>query len=268
VTRSRPTRIAHLLFVSLAVPAGAAAQEDGELARQVFIQAFGAAPAVSGSTVSAGGSPAAIAAIEAGRSAVASPADNRLRAEFTDRLSTFIESEGGENIMETLFVVVKESVSELDEEKKYWLDRLSEQNTMSERLSEYMKELSDAGQELSRIQRAGQASTATVPVTVRTFDPVWLDTLRGPPTGMRATVCDPCLATRETSLNAEQIQREQESVLGILRHLQGALEDTSVGRAEIERRSDEVIGMLVEILRNVDEERDEAIRRARLDATS
>jgi hypothetical protein len=268
MTRSRPTRIAHLLFVSLAVPAGAAAQEDGQLARQVFVQAFGAAPALPGSTVIAGESPAAVAAIEAGRSAVASPADNRLRAEFTDRLSTFIESEGGENIMETLFVVVKESVSELDEEKKYWLDRLSEQNTMSERLSEYMKELSDAGQELSRIQRADQAATATVPVTARIFDPVWLDTLRGPPTGMRATVCDPCLATRETTLNAEQIQREQESVLGILRHLQGALKETRTGLAEIERRSDEVVGMLADVLRNVDEKRDGEIERARLNTTS
>ena len=140
----------------------------------------------------------------------------------------------------------------MSEEKKYWLDRLSEENAMSERLSEYMKELSEAGQELGRIERAGQVSTvATVPVTVRTFDPVWLDTLDEPPAERPATVCDPCLATRQTTLNAEQIQREQETVLGILRRLEAALEATRTGQAEIELRSGQVIGMLAEVLRTV-----------------
>jgi hypothetical protein len=260
---SRPTRIVYLLLVSLAVPVGAAAQEDGDLVGQVFLQAFGAAPASSGSTLEVGGSPAAVAAIEAGRSAVASPADKELQAEFTERVSRLIESEGGENILETLFLVVKESVSEMSEEKKYWLDRLSEQNRMSERLSEYMTELSDAGQELSRIERAGRVSTAAaVAVTVRTFDPVWLDTLGEPPAGRRATICNPCLATRETTLNAEQIQREQESVFGVQRRLQAALEETRMRQAEVERRSGEVVGMLADVLRKVDEERDGVIERA------
>lgn len=263
MTMGRPARIGSLLL-SLVLPSGLLAQVDDEIARQAFIQAFGAPPAgsLSKSNMVAGGSPTAVAAIEAGRRAVAAPADNRLQAELTDRLSTLIESEGGENILATLFLVVKESVFEMSEEKKYWLDRLSEQNAMSERLSEYMKELSEAGQELGRIEQAGRVSTvATVLVTVRTFDPVWLDTLGEPPGVRPATVCDPCLATRETTLNAEQIQREQEAVLGILRRLETAMEATRTGQAGIERRSGQAVDMLAEVLKDVVEGRDDRIGR-------
>lgn len=114
----------------------------------------------------------------------------------------------------------------MSEEKKYWLERLSELNTMSERLLEYMKELSDAGQELSRIEGGGRGSTvATVPVTVRT--------------------------PRTDSCSRWSQQR-----------LQTAQEETRTGQAEIERRSGEVVGMLAEVLRIVNAERDGAIGRA------
>lgn len=259
---NRPFPMVLSLLAGMALPAGGAAQEDGGLARQAFVQAFGMAPADSGATEDGAGSPLAIAAIEAGKSAVSSPSDPGLRAEFVDRLGAVVDSQQDENILETLVVIVKETVSETSEEKKYWLNRLSEQNAMAERLSRYMKELSEAGRELGGMKRGTRdPAAATVPILVLTFDPVWLDALGEPAAPGRANLCDPCLATREATLNAEQIQREQESVLGVQRRLRTALEETAARQAEVERRADEVVGMMAEALRAVDEGRDGGVRR-------
>lgn len=259
-----------MLLAVLTLPAVSAGQGDPELVDEVFVQAFGTAPAgISyalriGSATAVERSPALDAAVAAGRNAVASPSDPTLQIEFANRLGSLIGSESGGNILEILYVALRESVSEMNEDKKYWTKRLSEQNEMSEQVSAYLQELSRAGQELGRGERRRgdrARAAATVPVTVRTFDPVWLDTLDQPPAGRRATVCDPCMATREATLNAEQIQREQESTLGVQRRLQAALEDTKAREGEIERRSAEAVTVLAEVMKAVDEEGNGAIRR-------
>lgn len=269
VNRSAVTAL--MLLAVLTFPAVSAGQGDPELVDQVFVQAFGTAPAgISdalriGSATAVERSPVLDAAVAAGRNAVASPSDPALQTELANRLGSLIGSESGGNILEILYVALRESVSQMNEDKKYWLKRLSEQNEMSEQISAYLQELSRAGRALGRAEgRPGERATgaATVPVTVRTFDPVWLDTLGEPPAGRRATVCDPCLATHEATLNAEQIQREQESILGIQRRLQAALEATKAREGEIERRSAEAVAMLAEVMKAVDEEGNGAIRRA------
>ena len=73
-------------------------------------------------------------------------------------------------------------------------------------------------------------------------------------------MCDPCLATRAATLNAEQIQREQESILGVQRRLRTALEETSARQAELERREAEVVAMMAEVLGAVDEEHQGRLR--------
>ena len=265
---NRPALTALMLFALLALPAVGAGQEEPELVDQLvdqaFVQAFGTAPAgISnarriGSATAVERSPRFEAAVAVGRSAVASPSDSALLTEFADRLGSLIGSDNGDNVLEILYLVLRESVSETSEAKKYWLKRLSEQNEMSEQVSAYLQELSRAGQELG--DRATAA--ATVPITARIFDPVWLDTLVKPPAGKRATVCDPCMATREATLNAEQIQREQESMLGVQRRLLAGLEETRAREGEIERRTAGVVGMLAEVLRKVDQETGGPIRRA------
>lgn len=253
-----------VLLGCLTLPAIGAAQEQDEMVRRAFLVAFGTAPAASQSMES-GRSPEADAAIAAGRSAVASPTNRALRAEFADRLGALVDSQGNGNIIEVLLWVIKESVSEMNEDKRYWLSKLAEQNEMSAELSEYLKELSEASQKLGAPERmpAPEAPiSTTVPVTVRTFDPVWLEALSEPSVVGRATICDPCLMTRATTLNAEQVQREQESTLGLQRRLQSARKATEARRIEIERRSDEVVRMMAEVLRVVDDEREGRIDRA------
>jgi hypothetical protein len=247
--------IALTLFFGLALPAIGWAQEEDEVVRQAFVQAFGTSPAVSPS-VSPVPSPETGPAIAAGRSAVASPSDRALQTEFADRLGPAIGSSGSVNIIELLFAVFKESLVEMQEDKKYWLSKLAAMNQMGEEISDYLEELADASRELSEIERGttGQArSTRTVPITVRTFDPVWLESLAEPSDKDQSIVCDPCLTTREASLNAEQIQREQESVLGVQRRLQASLQAAKARQAEIEFRTDAVVQMLVEVLKTIDE---------------
>ena len=97
--------------------------------------------------------------------------------------------------------------------------------------------------------------SATVPVTVRIFDPVWVDGLREP-TGERAILCDPCLTTRAATLNAEQVQREQETVLGLQRRLDSARQATEARSMELDRQVTEVVRMLAEVLKAVVERDD------------
>lgn len=241
-------------FLGLALPAVGQAQEEDEVVRQAFVQAFGKSPADSRSTALVP-SPEIDAAITAGRSAVAAPSDRALQAEFTDRLGSVIASHGRNNLLELLFIVFRESIAELQEDKKYYLEKLAQMNRMGEALSDYLEELADASRKLGGMERgtSGRPSR-TVPIAVRTFDPVWVESLAGTSSDDQSIVCDPCLTTREATLNAEQIQREQESVLGVQRRLQAALQEAEMRRAELELRTDAVVRMLAEVLQAIDRE--------------
>lgn len=247
-------------FLGLALPAVGQAQEEDGVVRQAFVQAFGKSPAVSPSSALVP-SPETDAAITAGRSAVAAPSDRGLQAEFTERLGPVIDSHGTTNIHEMLFLVFKESIAEMQEDKKYYLEKLARMNQMDEALSEYLEELADASRRLGGMERGttGRASR-TVPIEVRTFDPVWVESLARDSGDDRSIVCEPCLTTREATLNAEQVQREQESVLGVQRQVETALQEAEARQAELELRTDAVGRMLAEVLQMIDREREGATR--------
>jgi hypothetical protein len=67
-------------------------------------------------------------------------------AEYMNRIEA--EQPNG-NIMEVLFLVFKESIQETNEDKKYFLKKLSMFNDMAEELSGYLEYLTDMSQELS-----------------------------------------------------------------------------------------------------------------------
>lgn len=250
------------LMGCLVLPVVGAAQDEDEIARQAFRHAFGSAPVASRS-VEPGPSAEAEAAVAAGRSAVASPGDPRLQALFADRLGAVVDTQGSGNIMEILMWVVKQSISEMSEDKEYWLSKLARQNHMNEALTDYLGELSEASRELGTREpdgaRGPSRTSATVPVTVRIFDPVWVDGL-SEPTGERPILCDPCLTTRAATLNAEQVQREQETVLGLQRRLESARLITEARSMELDRQATEVVRMMAEVLKTV-AERDDRLER-------
>lgn len=244
------------LCLALAFPAIALAQVEDEVVRRAFIEAYGMSPSVPPSAALLP-SPETAAAIAAGRRAVAAPTDRALQAEFTERLVPVIDLPGSSNIHEILFVVFKESTSDMQEDKKSYLEKLARMNKMGEALSEYLGELADASRQLGEMERGTTGrSTRTVPIMVRTFDPVWVESLARASGDDRSILCDPCLTTREATLNAEQVQREQESVLGLQRRLEAYLQETEARHAELESRTDAVIRMLAQVLQTVDRERE------------
>jgi len=252
--------IALTCLLGLALPAVGRSQEENEIVRQAFVQAYGKSPALSPSSALVP-SPEIDAAIMAGRRAVAAPSNRALQAEFTDRLDSVIASHGSSNILEVLFIVFKESVSETQENKKYFLEKLAQMNRMNEALSDYLDELADASRKLGGMERGTSGRpTRTVWITVRTFDPVWVESLTGAFGADRSIVCDPCLTTREATLNTEQIQREQESVLGVQRRLEVALQEAEVRHAELELSTDAVVRMLAEVLQTIDREQEGKVR--------
>lgn len=252
------------LMGCLVLPVVGAAQDEDEIARQAFRMAFGSDP-VASQPMDPGRSPGVEAAVAAGRSVVASPGDPRLQAVFVDRLGALDEGAASGNILEILFWVVKESLSEMSEDKKYWLSKLARQNRMNEALTDYLGELSEASRELGAREpdgaRGPSRMSATVPVAIRIFDPVWVDGL-SEPTGRRAILCDPCLTTRAATLNAEQVQREQETVLGLQRRLESARLITEARSMELDRQATEVVRMLAEVLKTVAEREDRLERLA------
>jgi len=61
----------------------------------------------------------------------------------------FNYTEGKVNIHEILFLVFKESIEETNEDKKYFLAKMKDFNTMGENLSDYLRELTEASTALT-----------------------------------------------------------------------------------------------------------------------
>ncbi|MCK5689604.1 hypothetical protein KAI87_10065 [Myxococcota bacterium] len=80
------------------------------------------------------------------------------------------------NVMEALFLVFKDSIKGTNEDKKYFLMKLQDYNTMAEQLSEYLQEMVGYSQQLSE---AGEGQKypdkVHIPVEVKTFDTTTLN---------------------------------------------------------------------------------------------
>jgi hypothetical protein len=58
------------------------------------------------------------------------------------------DSMPGNNIMEILFIIMRESIKETNENKKYFLMKLGMYKKIAQALAEYLQDLHDASQEL------------------------------------------------------------------------------------------------------------------------
>jgi len=74
---------------------------------------------------------------------------------------------GGGNMMEVFFSVVRESIKDINEDNKYYLERLGQFNKVAKMLSIHLSELVGASQQLSAMEKD------RIDVEVNTFD--WLD---------------------------------------------------------------------------------------------
>lgn len=72
------------------------------------------------------------------------------------------------NIMEVLFLVFRESIEEVNEDKKYFLTRLEMYNKMGEALSKYLKCLREASQELEKkVKRESDSENGKITVELK-----------------------------------------------------------------------------------------------------
>ena len=96
-------------------------------------------------------------------------------AAFTKQV--FAYTEGKVNIHEILFLVFKESIQETNEDKKYFLQKMKDFNSMGEDLSDYLREMVDASTSLSE-QGEGKKypEKERVNIDVKEFDLSTLNT--------------------------------------------------------------------------------------------
>lgn len=98
------------------------------------------------------------------------------QGEFVKRLKALVAAFPYGNVMEVLFLVFRESIKETNEDKKYFLKKLQDYNTMAEELSEYLSHLVDESQRLSAASAGAKyPEKVTIGIEVRKFDLSTLD---------------------------------------------------------------------------------------------
>lgn len=112
---------------------------------------------------------------------------NNLR-DATSKWRAYLNTGSSGNAMEVLFVVLREAIVDMNEDKKYYLQKIAEANKALAALSAYLTELTKASQELAQKEREKEVRPVTVAITagrpvVRRSPPTKLDA-----NGVRAEV--------------------------------------------------------------------------------
>jgi hypothetical protein len=149
--------------------------------------------------------------VKAGKLAVQNPTNATYEQAFARRLNALLKSTGDQNIDAMLFLVVKESIKDQNENKKYWLNRLAEMNKIAEAQADYLKYLQNKARQLEEKARAKQdddedadkRGPEKVRADLKVFDLEADD--QGAIPG-----CDsvPCVTARARLLNKDQINAE------------------------------------------------------------
>jgi hypothetical protein len=152
---------------------------DAEIGEKVFV-AHGYPNPYNANTTEAlheqiRGSASFKAAVSALSEQVANPTHAN-GAEFLSRMTALAAEFSHGNIMELLFTVFRESIQATNEDKKYFLMKLQEFNTMAEKISEYLSQLVEYSEDLS-VKSEGQKYPEKVHIHVecKTFDLSTLD---------------------------------------------------------------------------------------------
>jgi hypothetical protein len=97
-------------------------------------------------------------------------------AAFVAGFTQFAGKNVGVNAMELLYLVFRESIQDVNEDKKYFLHKLQDYNKMAEALSKYLEELVQKSMELSEKGKGKEyPEKETVEVVDKTFDTGTLD---------------------------------------------------------------------------------------------
>ncbi len=101
-------------------------------------------------------SPAQRTGLDAAAGHIRAGALGAANAQWRSTLESYLSRDvAGENILEMLHYVMKQSLKEQSEDKKYWIQKLKMQNDLRKALSDMLKELADASKRLSAQNGAG-----------------------------------------------------------------------------------------------------------------
>lgn len=120
-----------------------------------------------------GSSPEFSAARDAVGSYLDNPSSTQALSSFQAGIKALQGAYPNGSYQEMMYLVLRESIKEINEDKKYFLDRLLVFNKMGEALSENLRKLTDAVNDLEEAKRNG-SKDATVDVNLTTIN---LDTL-------------------------------------------------------------------------------------------
>ncbi|MEZ4270287.1 MAG: hypothetical protein R3C68_02255 [Myxococcota bacterium] len=117
-------------------------------------------------------------AVEAMKAALTNPSE-KSNVEFFKRMQFLQTAQPHGNVMEVLFLIFRESIKQVNEDKKYFLKKLQDYNKMAEALSDYLSELVEHSRALgSAASGAKYPEMVLTPtaVTIKKFDLSTLDT--------------------------------------------------------------------------------------------
>lgn len=104
------------------------------------------------------------------------PAMANYTQDFMQKMAALEAAFPSGNIMEVLYLVFRDSIRQTNEDKKYFLIKLQEYNTMAEALSDYLSELVEESQRLSdQASGAKYPEKETIKIEVKTFDTTTLN---------------------------------------------------------------------------------------------
>ena len=180
--------------------------------------------------------------------------------DFTDRMLALQQQFPDGNIMEMLYLVFRESIEELNEDKKYFLEKLEMYNTMGEGLSKYLDELTDASQELEENKKdasskeADEKAEMTVKVTEKTMD---FSTLRTDDQGNRVPAWQD---SHKGSYNTTALANLMKDVEAMQETLRNKRQMAQTSFQNFDQKSNQVYNMLVQAVKTMQEMRRTGIK--------
>jgi len=202
------------------------------------------------------------ATVQAGRKAAAAPLDPRARQVFARYLNGLLSQTGSSNLLAVLYFVMKESIQEQNEDKRYWLGRLREQNKIAEALNNQMRELNNASQQLAQRERQNRQNST---VDVRTTR---LSIARLPQHQFKSINTPQSLqyklsAPAPRKLNRSQLQAEIAAVENQQETVRNDRQMASTQFENANQKATQYINMLSSVLKTMNEMRKGVIRNIR-----
>jgi hypothetical protein len=152
----------------------------------------------------------------------------------------------GVNAMEILYLVFRESIRDINEDKKYFLKKLQDYNKMGEQLSKYLSTLIEASNRLADAERGQEEPQKVyIDVEVKEFDTATLD-----PNGEMITTKDESRGMNRYALNdrIKYVETQQEDV-------RNRRQMATTSFQNFDQKSNQLLNMLSSIIKTMNEMR-------------